>query len=294
MMRRLTGAVGGVVLVAALVVAAANEPVVVVDSAGKELKLTGVKLTAGTRRLAWLAEPKGDTDDARKGPLALEVREPHSTTYAKGVLTLVPVSAIEAVRYDYEKQTAAVSVKGLAEPVAGTIQYKGFTVLGLDGVSDGAAVKLTGGVPKTGFRSVAFPSPKSLPERKGSAERWSVQIVQPAAKDPAVIVRNLKVLYSFPNGAEQVTDALPVRKGDPLPLNRSLRRLELLAVDSNTQMAAAEVTAGSGPERLIAIPLTLEHDKRTGTLSAFLGEVDAGWKLFPLHTVKVITPAEEK
>ena len=36
------------------------------------------------------------------------------------------------------------------------------------------------------------------------------------------------------------------------------------------------------------------EDKKAGTLVGFLGEVDAGWKLFPLHTIKVITPSKRK
>ena len=51
-----------------------DAPVVVVDSGGKEIKLKAAKMTAGFHRLAWLADPKGTTDDARKGPLALELR----------------------------------------------------------------------------------------------------------------------------------------------------------------------------------------------------------------------------
>jgi hypothetical protein len=74
---------GGLAAAAAQVVeqpAAGGEPVVVVDSAGKEIRLTGVKVTGGVRRLGWLADPKGAGDDAKKGPLAFQLREPHSTT----------------------------------------------------------------------------------------------------------------------------------------------------------------------------------------------------------------------
>src|SRR5688572_6406347 len=78
--------------------AAADDPpagsAVVTDGAGKEVKLTGVKVTAGVRRLAWLADPKGTADAEKKGPLALEVREPDSTGYQKGVVTLVPLTSV--------------------------------------------------------------------------------------------------------------------------------------------------------------------------------------------------------
>jgi hypothetical protein len=284
------GAVGVAVLVAGLAAAAEDVPVVVIDSAGKELKLTGVKWTTGTRRLAWLADPKGETDDARKGPLAVEVREPNSTTYQKGVVTLIPAASVEAIRYDYEKLTVSVSVKGRAEPVAGTIQYRGFSVVGLEGKDGDATVKLAGGVLKTGFKSATFLDAKPLPERKPGGALWGVQIVQPGAKDPTLTVRNLKVLFTFPGGTEQLLEGLPVRKGDPLKLDASVKRLEILATNADTQITVLEVQSSDGPERVVVVPLTLEEGGRTGTLAGFLGEVDVGWKLFPLHTVKLIKP----
>lgn len=291
--RRACGACGVAVLVAALVAAAAeDEPVVVVDAAGKEVKLTAVKWTAGTRRLAWLADPKGETDDAKKGPLAFELREPNSTTYAKGVVTLIPAASVESLRYDYEKLGMSVSVKGRTEPVAGTIQYKGFSVAGLEGKAGDATTKLTGGVLKTGFKSATFPDAKPLPDRKSGGTLWGVQIAQPTAKekDPTLTVRNLKVLFAFPGGTEQLLDALPVRKGDPVKLDASVKRLEVLATNADTQITVFEVQAGDGSERVVVVPHSMEDGKRTGTLAGFLGEVDVGWKLFPLHTVKVVKP----
>ena len=89
-----------------------KDTVALVDSAGKEHKLTGVKLTTGTYRLAFLADSKGTTDEARKGPLALEVREPNSTTFQKGVVTLIPMTSVASVKYDYAKLTMTVAVKG--------------------------------------------------------------------------------------------------------------------------------------------------------------------------------------
>jgi len=70
--------------------------VAITDLDGKVTKLTGAKLTAvGTRRLAWLADPKG-TADEKFGPLALKVREPESTTLVDGVLTLIPAGSLES------------------------------------------------------------------------------------------------------------------------------------------------------------------------------------------------------
>jgi hypothetical protein len=265
------------------------EPIPLVDSTGKEIKLTNVKWTAGVRRLAYLADPKGTTDEAKKGPLALEIREPLSTTFQKGVVTLVPLSSVESVNYDYQKLKMSVAVKGQPE-VGGTLQFQGINVIRLDGKSGDRAAKFTGGVPKDGFRSISFPGAMPLPPRAGGSS-WSVRIVQPKEKDPTLTVRNIRALYVFPGGIEKRMDALPVRKGEPLQLKDKIKKVEFLAVDTNTMMAVLEATIEGGVERIIAVPLTLEQEKRTGMLTGLLGEVDAGWKLFPLHAIKSIQPS---
>jgi hypothetical protein len=268
---------------------------VVTDVDGKEYKLTGVKFTTGTRRLAWLADPKGTTEDAKKGPLALEIREPHSTTFTKGVLTLVPVSSLESAKYDYEKQIVHLGVKGLKDPIPGTLQYKGINVLGFGGTSDKKVMTFTGGVlSKTAVKTATFSGATALPKRKDDGITWTIQIVQPTADNPTLTARNLKVLYAYTGGTEQLLDGMPVRKGEPIPFDEKLQRFEMLANDPNTNIAAAEISTGSGPDRVIAIPLVEEKDKKTGTLVGILGEVDGGWKLFPLHAVKVIKPSMRK
>lgn len=271
------------------------EVAVLNDAAGKDVKLASVKPTAGVRRLAWLADPKDPNDDARKGPFALELREPHSTTYAKGVVTLVPMSGIESVKYDYDKHTMAVSVKGLPQPLAGTLQYKGINVLNFDADVGGITGKFMGGVPGTGIKSIAFRGAKPLPARPSGGAAWAVQIVQPLANHPTLTVRNLKPLFAFANGTEVLLDAIPTRKGDSVSLmSLGIKRLEILAVDPNTQLAAMEVQPDEGAQHIVMMPLTLEQEKKSAALVGLLGEVDAGWKLFPLHTIKVITPDAKK
>jgi hypothetical protein len=260
-----------------------------VDSAGKEHKLTGVKLTAGVRRLAFLADPKGATDDAKRGPMALAVREQNSTTFSNGVLTLIPLGCVENVKYDYDKLAMTVAVNG-QDAVPGTLAFRGINVLSLEAKAGDVAAKFGGGVPKDGFKSLTWPNAKPLASRAvGTA--WHVQIEQPKAMDPTLTVRNLKALHSFAGGYEMLSDTLPVRKGESFKLDTKLKKLELVAVDPNTQNSAMEVTLEGNPEKLVAVPLTLEQGKRLGTLIGFVGEVDAGWKLFPLHCVKVIKPA---
>jgi hypothetical protein len=278
----------GVVLLAAAVpvVPAAGDDrspaATLTDGGGKEVALTAARFTSGVRRLSWLGDPKA-------APLALEVREPHSTTYQKGVVTLIPVASVESVRYEYDQLTIAVAVKGLPAPVAGTLQFKGINTCGVEGSAGGVAGKYAGGA-KGGFRAVTFPGAAPLPPRP-PGPAWAVQIDQPKAMNPTLAVRNLKALYAAPGGAEWLADDVPTRKGPPLKLDaKALKRLEVLAVDANTQTAAVEVTPVDGAERLAALPLTRERAGKAGVLVGLLGEVDAGWKLFPLHTVKAVGP----
>lgn len=289
-MRRRVWAVVGLALAGWLAGAssrAAETPTeaTVTDVEGKEVKVSGLRFVAGTRRLTWLADPAGATDDAKKGPLALELREPHSTTYSKGIVTYVPVGSVESIKYDYDKQVATVAVKGLTEPLAGTLQYKGVNVLAFDGSADGKTARFSGGsFTRDHIKAVAFPNASPVPEKKGTAY-WMVQIDHPKAQNPTLKASNFKFLYQFPGGVEVLADAATVRKGDPLKLDESVKAFTPVAVDQNLHAAAVEVTVGDA-DKVVVIPLQLEKDGKTGVLAGLLGEVDGGWKLFPMHTIK--------
>jgi hypothetical protein len=257
----------------------------VTDAEGKEVKVTGPKFTAGTRRLAWLADPGGATDDAKKGPLALEVREPHSTAYKQGVVTLVPLASVESVKYDYDKKVARVAVKGLAEPLAGTLEYQGLNVLAFSGTAEGKAASFRGGAFAMGnVKAVAFPDAKPVPGRKGFSA-WQVQIDQPKAMNPTLRVGELKFLYQLPGGAEVLTESGAAHRGEPLKLDGSVKSYTRFALDPNSRVVVADVTVGD-KERAVVIPPTAELDGKSATLVGLVAEVEAGWKLVPLHTIK--------
>src|SRR4051794_17821330 len=88
-------------------ISAAEPAATITDAAGETTALKSAKFTLGTRRLAWKAQKAGTTDDQKLGPLALEFRETNSTTFAEGILTLVPVSSVSSLTYDAEKNTVA-------------------------------------------------------------------------------------------------------------------------------------------------------------------------------------------
>jgi hypothetical protein len=293
-------AAGGVRLSAQTDEPAAGEAVIT-DVDGKEHRLSKIKFAGGTKRLAWLADSQGTTEDARRGPLALEFRESTSAMpLAQGIVTLIPVSSLESAKYDFEKEVVSLNIKGLTQPLTGALLYPRVNVLGLSGTDDGKAATFTGGIRgKPTVKSASFGGAQPHPRSKGGAT-WNIQIVKTkkdepmVADSPTLTARNLKVLYGFPGGVERLVDGLPTRKGPPVAFDDKLKRFEMLANDFNTNVAAAEIEPAAGPEHIIAIPLTLEENKKTGTVLGILGEVDAGWKLFPLHTIKVITPSKRK
>lgn len=296
MSRRVWALVGAVLAawLAGAISRAAEAPAeaTVIDAEGKEVKVSGLKFAVGTRRLTWLADPNGATEDAKKGPLALELREPHSTTYSKGIVTFVPLSSVESIKYDYEKQVAAVAVKGLTEPLVGTLQYKGINVLSFDGTVDGKMTKFSGGAfTKGNIKAVAFAGASALPERKGPGQ-WLVQIDQAKAMNPTLKASNFKFLYHFPGGVDLLTDAATTHKSEPLKFDDTVKGYTTLAVDPNTYVIAAEVQVGE-MERIVVIPPEMEKDGKKGTLAGLLGEVEAGWKLFPMHSIKNMKRAKK-
>jgi hypothetical protein len=103
--------------------------------------------------------------------------------------------------------------------------------------------------------------------------------------NPTLKASNFKFLYHFPGGVDVLTDSVATHKGEPLKLDDAVKSYTTLAVDANTQVIAAEVQVGE-TERVVVIQPHMEKDGKTGTLAGLLGEVEAGWKLFPLHTVK--------
>jgi hypothetical protein len=251
----------------------------VVNTDGTEAKLTGLKFTAGAQRLTWLPE----------GPIALEVRETQSTTFSKGIVTYVDVSHLESLKYDYDGKVVSISLKGLKEPLKGTLQYKGLNALSFSGSQDGKVIPFSSGVPgKSKVKEVLFSGSKVIPKPRNTGTFWAVQIDQRNEKDPTLNVRNLKALYQYSRGVEQLEDRIPVRKAAELSLNDKLKRLEMVANDATANLVTAEVDTATEKEKLIVIPLSQKMDTNSKTLVGFVGEVDVGWKLFPLHTVKVI------
>ncbi|MCS7269579.1 MAG: hypothetical protein NZ703_00710, partial [Gemmataceae bacterium] len=188
-------------------------------------------------------------------------------------------------------------VQGLQQQLIGTLQYRGINTVNISGRTPEGEKRTFLGGSRQGkgavIRTLTLPHAQPVvPRREG--QTWNVQILQPSANDPVVPARNLKPLFVLPHGQERLREALPLRKAEPLTFDTRLLRWEMLAHDPNTHLAVAEITLADQAERLIAIPLTLPEDGQTAQLAGLLGEIDAGWKLFPLHTIRTIVPAKRK
>jgi hypothetical protein len=268
---------------------------IVTDTEGQETSLQQLSWRGNIRRLGWLGDPQAADEEGRRGPLAIEIREPNSTTWTKGVLTLVPLRHIAAIEFDYQRQFVTYRIHGLQQVLTGTLQYRGINTFTLTGRTTGGQQRsYTAGLVDAKvpvIKRVIFPQASAI-QRPRAGLLWNVKIGQPNAHDPIVPVRNLKPLFAFPDGRERLLESLPLRKADPLTFGAHLQRCEILANDPNNHYAAAELTVADGTERLVAIPLMLTEEGQTGLLQGLLGEIDAGWKLFPLHTIRVVTLAK--
>lgn len=268
-----------------------SSALLITDADGQLVTITQPRFTVGVRRLGWLADPNAATEDGKKGPWAFELREPDSTTFQKGVLTLIPLASIEAIDYDYKQLTAKVLIKGLPTPVIGTTRYKGFCFLGVEGLSGGKKVQLLGGelskaksAIRTGFQSIRFPHAQPLPPRSTDSRTWRIYLEAAKADDKPQTVRQVKALYQLANGQERLVSGLRVRNGQPIMLDADpavASKMDVVAVDPNKNTLVLAVDA---PDRLVVIP-THQLEDQPARLLGLVGEVEAGWKFFPLHTI---------
>ncbi len=281
------------VLLFSCTITSAAEPmpaVTVLEATGESTPLVNAKFTQGTRRLAWLADPKGTTEDAKKGPLAFELREPGSSTFVQGVVTLIPLSSIESMKYDYEKKLFTLQAAGIMAPFGGSLEFIGFNAVGLEaevkkGNAGIAVVKYRGGQAKGGIRGISMTGAKAY-ERKADAQatNWSVQIVDAKAKNPVLNVSNLRPLYRLPDGTEKFMPVLPFQKTLQLDW-ADVRGLKHEAPTMKGQPAELIVIGKDGKEQTLSPKTILEQDGKKATLLGLLGEVPGGFKLIPLHTI---------
>ena len=267
--------------------------IALVDGAGKEHKVTSYQITAGTRRLGWLApEKKAAKDKVAEGPEALVVRDDLSIRFLEGVVTLVPLTQLRSVRFDGEKgtMTAVVVVSAKAEEdvsMNGTTKFKGINKLTLeaevDKGDDGiATLTYQGGILKGGIRSVTFPSPKAEAVKAG---RPAVVTTQDDDVKKTHKVTDLMALYRLPSGAEKLLPTIMFKK----TLKMDLAKVKTIEVSSAKEDDNVwQIVKKDGEEASLTPLGTLPIDKETATLVGLVGRVPPGYKLFPMRRVQAI------
>ena len=264
----------------------------VIDAAGKEFALQKWKVTGGVRKLAFL---EGDA----KNTEAFELREIGSTTFREGIVTLVPLRRIEAIEYDYDKQMVSVRVAGLEKPLQGTTKFKDINTITLEAEVDQgnagvAELRYRGGVPKGGIRAVRFAGPKA-PEAPPKGEVFSLT-VPPEGKgqNPTVQqVTNLQALYRTGGGVEKRLPYLIFKKTLKVEL-ANVRTMHVGDYDVKARTAECEVELKDGSQLSVTLLTSATIDEKPAALLGLIGEVPAGYKLFPIHTVTDWQPGEVK
>jgi len=234
--------------------------------------------------MEWLAD----------APEALTVRETNSTGFKDGVLTLVPLDRLESVVYDGEKQLVKVKVAGVEEAIEGSTRFTGINQLAIDaevdrGTAGVVELKYRGGVPKGGIKSVTFPDAKAAAMPAGD-KLWVV-IADGKKKEAPQAVVNLRALYRIEKGAQTLSwvmfkKTFKVELGD-------IKRLTI-AEGGDQKSFECDVTLKDGSEQTLTLLTTVKHEGKDATLEGLVGEVPAGYKLFPLHTVGEINKEEPK
>ncbi|HLW68685.1 MAG TPA: hypothetical protein VKS79_25430 [Gemmataceae bacterium] len=261
---------------------------VVVDAAGKEVKLKKWHISAGTRKLGWL-EKDG------VAPEALAFRETNSTLFKDGVVTLIPLDRLESLTYDVEKQTVQAKVAGLNQPLEGSIRYKEINQITIEAeVDKGDAgiveLKYKGGQLKGGIRSVKFSGAKAGAAPVG--EKMFITIADAKQKHPPQAVVQLQALYKVGKEQEKLATTLMFKKTYKV----ELAQIQSMKVHDNaeTKELECEVTLKDGTTQTLT-PLTATTlDGKPATLEGLLGAVPAGYRLFPLHTVGELSREEPK
>ena len=260
----------------------------IVDGAGKEVALKTWAITAGTRKLTWLAK------DGAAAPEALAFRDVNSTLYVEGVMTLIPLDRLESLTYDTTKQTVTAKVAGVEKPLEGSIRYKEINQIAIEADADrGAAgvvaLKYRGGVLKGGIQAVRFPGAKAGPAPTG--DKTFVTVADKGATHTEAVYQ-LQALYKQADGKEVLSPAVMFKKTFKIELAQIVSMK--IHDDPKAKEVECDVTLKDGSEQTLTLLNTMPIDGKDATLEGFLAAVPVGYKLYPVRCVSEIGKDEPK
>lgn len=280
---------------------------ILVDAAGREQKVRRYHLTAGTRRLGWLAaaekaETKGPRD---AGPEALAVRDEMKFHFLAGAVTLVPITRLRSIEFDPVKATMTVRVATTAKEdedvtLVGTTAYKGINKLTVEaevdrGAAGVAEVTFQGGTLRGGIRAVRFPSPR--PDL-APAGRPAVVVTLDQAARRTFRVSDLQPLYQLRDAGERRSPLLLFRK--TLRIDVATVKKITASTDEDSDDLVWQVLSKDGDDSRLTLLPSGTIDGAAATLVGLVGRVPAGYALFPVKRIQEIhfdtaeAPAEEK
>lgn len=265
---------------------------------GKEVKLVDWRFTHGTRQFS-LTEPAPVKPKAKMPTLPefLEFREDKSTTYEKGILTLVPLGSIRKISYDREKKTVAVVVVTAGdkdETLAGATRFIGINKITIeaDAILDGlgaATVKFQGGMEK-GLQSIVFPAPKGVALAKGAV---TTIIADDKEKSKHTAVE-LQPLYQI-DGQYRVLPYVMFKKTVKIELDKIAAMRFIPAEDKKKVSHDFEVTLKDGAKHTLTLLTKIDlTEKKPAFFEGLIGRVPTGYKLFPPHTIHELYVGDPK
>lgn len=285
----------GVPSFSAAVQPAQSDALTVVDFGGKEHKVSGWKLTAGGRRLHWLAteeEKKAAKLPALAGPEALEISEGKPPLFKNRVLTLVPIKHVRSIAYDHKASTVTIKVAKTADTdvvLTGPTGYVGVNQIAIDAEEDlgplgKAEIKFLGGTAQ-GIKSVAFPKPVAL---DALPKGRSAEVTTTDKNNKSFTAINLLPLYQQSNKTQLTEPSLSFQKTVRIEMDKLL---ELSHVDDGGGKGnlVFDVKAKGGLQK----PLTLIEQrptemKQSEELIGMIGRVEVGYKLAPMATLQSV------
>ncbi len=271
---------------------------VVPPTGTKELKLIDWRFVQGTRHFSLTeAAPVKPKIKAPDLPEYLEFREDKSTTYEKGILTLVPLTSIRKISYDREKKTVAVTVvtaEDKDETLAGSTKFIGINKITIeaDALLDGlgaATVKFHGGVDK-GLHSITFPAPKAVAAAKGAV---TTIIAEDKEKSKHATIE-LQALYQI-DGQYRVLPYVMFKKTVKIDLDKIAAMRFVPSEDKKKVSHDFEVTLKDGAKHTLTLLTKIDlTEKKSATFEGLIGRVPAGYKLFPPHTIHELNTGAPK